>query len=163
MITGRASIALEERADVKEQVLLGGDDVDPDLDENEIFIGGIPLTEADRIQAEGIPNTPDLNYQFRKIWGIDKATGAYAKLTSTVVSQIDYDFTKYTAAESEDWKHHLLASIPENRIHYTQPTAESIREFVETQEYFDNPRYQRDNLQQCCTALAILWRGDKTI
>lgn len=158
MTSGDVSINLMDPVDIKEATMIVDTTEDDESDENERFHGGIPLTEAQKMAAQGFPKHVDLEYDLWKIWAVAKTT---QDMDGSQKSSINYDadLEKMTAAESANWRRQLLATMEEDRIEYVPPTLESLKEYAENQAMFDNPKCQRQDLQEACTLLGIRWCG----
>ena len=57
--------------------------------------------------------------------------------------------------ETNAWKAQIEIFINDNRIIYNEVTDNSFREYEKIQEYFNNTRYQRENIQNFYETLSI--------
>ena len=160
MINERAQTVLNESTNEKNDILIKDDE--NNLNDEKTFRADKFLTEAQRFKVQKFLNTSDMRYVFWQVWAIDKST---ENKKSVRKNNVDYNvnFDEMIAAKNAEWRKQLLSFMTDDRIQYVESTKKFIQEYKDIQTYFDNLRYQRQNLKKSCKLLNIVYREESIV
>ena len=133
-------------------------------DDDGVFIGNRALTNAERLCVENNGEPFNIIHRFWKAWVISEVVSNQDDF-SKLSSRVDYasNLNEQAIEEQAQFYHEITQDLEEDLILIPEPTEPMSALHEQQQAWLDNPRFQRDDLEDACKVLSIPWEGELTI